>query len=670
MKTREVRRRDSLKTRLIGGVVLAIFLTMMAVNIMFIVVSQNNARDAAGRAYINTADNIADFSQKHIAEIHSKLNAFSQIDSIANPTTPVEERVRVSRAAALALGNNISLKMTDLSGNELVLPGEDNVDLSGRAYIQAALNGGTFVTSPFFSPIVNRMVLVISQPLRWENELIGVIFMLLPGDFLNDAIEAAKAGYDGYALAFDSDGSLISGVDIIGILERGENNYAELAKTNPSYRGMSDAVNTMLREKKGTISYKNENNEMMLGGFSTTNQGWTILVCSTYSDVYTDVNEAIFISLIVSIVCLIIVIPIVWLFITNRVLKPVVETARFFNQAATTGNIVCSDEVNAMFNHFKKSKDEIGQLIEDCDSYMDRVIYVSEELANIASGNLSDDIKVVSDKDTIGISLKKVVDNLNSMFNDISDSAVSVTDGSKQIAEGSGTLADGSAQQAATLQQLSATITEISTKTEATAKRTSEASELAHTIMQNAEKGTVQMEQMVNAVDEINRANQGIGKVIKTIDDIAFQTNILALNAAVEAARAGSAGKGFAVVAEEVRNLASKSAESAKETSTLIANSVEKAELGTKIAGDTAASLGEIVSGIEESGKILSEIAESSSQQTTAINQINLAVTDITHVVQQNSATAQESAAASQEMSSQASVLEGLISQFKLKAGF
>jgi methyl-accepting chemotaxis protein len=175
------------------------------------------------------------------------------------------------------------------------------------------------------------------------------------------------------------------------------------------------------------------------------------------------------------------------------------------------------------------------------------------------------------------------------------------------------------------------------------------------------------MRDMVAAVEAINQASQNISQVIKEIDNIAFQTNILALNASVEAARAGQHGKGFAVVAEEVRNLSTKSADAAKNTGSLIADSVEKASLGARIAKETAASLAEIVSGIGESSEIISEIAISSEAQTTGINQINSGIEQVALVVQQNSATAEESAAASEELSGQSAMLNGLIAQFKLK---
>jgi len=193
------------------------------------------------------------------------------------------------------------------------------------------------------------------------------------------------------------------------------------------------------------------------------------------------------------------------------------------------------------------------------------------------------------------------------------------------------------------------------------------AEKLADAIRGNAEKGSNQMSEMMTAVMDINQASQNIGKIIKVIDDIAFQTNILALNAAVEAARAGQHGKGFAVVAEEVRNLAAKSAEAARDTGSLIQNSIEKAELGVQIAGDTSESLTEIVSGINESSALISEIAKSSEVQSMGISNINSGIDQVAQVVQHNSAIAQESAASSEEMNDQIILLESLVSQFKLK---
>jgi methyl-accepting chemotaxis protein len=288
-------------------------------------------------------------------------------------------------------------------------------------------------------------------------------------------------------------------------------------------------------------------------------------------------------------------------------------------------------------------------------------------LARIAEGDYTSRVHIRSEKDVINIAIDLMLQETLNVLSQVATAGIQVSDGSKQIADGAQALAQGSSQQAAAVEQLSTSMATIAQKTKDNADMATKAADLAVTIKHNAEKGSRQMSEMMDAVKEINAAGQSISKVIKAIDDIAFQTNILALNAAVEAARAGQHGKGFAVVAEEVRNLASKSAAAAKETGGLIQNSVEKAELGFRIAGETAASLEEIVSGINESTIIVNDIAVSSEEQYKGISQINKGVEQVALVVQQNSATAQQSAAASEQMSGQSAVLEELILQFQLR---
>lgn len=353
-------------------------------------------------------------------------------------------------------------------------------------------------------------------------------------------------------------------------------------------------------------------------------------------------------------------------YVSGHITKPLTVLAEFLRRAGHTGDITLSDSDIKMITQYDTLKDEIGITIRNTERFIRHLADNVETLESVSDGDLGANCTILSDNDVMGNSLKKMIDSLRSLFAEINKVSHQVTVGSNQISDGAQSLASGSTQQAATLQELSASIQDVSDKTNRNAERTGAASKLAETIMQNAEKGNAQMSQMIEAVNEINHANQNIQKVIKAIDDIAFQTNILALNAAVEAARAGAAGKGFAVVADEVRNLAAKSADSAKETGSLIANSMEKAQLGTQIATATAKSLEEIVAGISESNRIITEIARSSDEQTASISQINYAVGGVTSVVQQNSATAEQSAASSEELSGQAEILEGLIAQFKL----
>ena len=221
-------------------------------------------------------------------------------------------------------------------------------------------------------------------------------------------------------------------------------------------------------------------------------------------------------------------------------------------------------------------------------------------------------------------------------------------------------------QQASTVQELTASLEQIASQTRLNAQNSEQANTLTKNVKENAVDGNIQMKEMLNAMDDISISSSDIGKIIKVIDDIAFQTNILALNAAVEAARAGQHGKGFAVVAEEVRNLAGKSATAAKESTEMIENSIKKVEAGTKIANRTAKALDEIVSEVDRADTLINSMTISSAEQAQGIEQINLAIAQVSHVIQTIAATAQESAAASEELTGQATHLEEQVSVFKL----
>ena len=352
----------------------------------------------------------------------------------------------------------------------------------------------------------------------------------------------------------------------------------------------------------------------------------------------------------------------VTIFIGRKLTKAIVYPLREMEKSAEK---IANGDVDALPGH--RSEDEVGKLAKRFSEMVEGIKVQANTLSVMAGGDYTVSIPVRSERDIMNQSINQLIDRNNQILQQISASSAQVSSGAKQMADGAQSLAQGSTEQAATVEELSSSVAEIEEKTRANAQMANRAAGLADSIMQNAEKGSRQMDELMSAVREINQASQNISKVIQVIDDIAFQTNILALNAAVEAARAGEHGKGFAVVAEEVRNLAAKSAEAAKETGSMIQNSMDKAELGAHIAGETAASLSEIVNGINESNRIIGDIARSSDEQSTGITQINTGIDQVAQVVQQNSATAEESAAASEEMSGQSSLLTELISQFKLK---
>ena len=322
------------------------------------------------------------------------------------------------------------------------------------------------------------------------------------------------------------------------------------------------------------------------------------------------------------------------------------------------------------------SRDELGVLAEQVRIVIHKLQLILDDenkfLAKMAAGDFTVD-SICEEEYTGGfqpvlVSFRGIAEKLNDTMLQINQSSAQVASGSEQVSSGAQALSQGATQQASSVEELAATINEISDKVKQNADNAQQANAKAGGISMEMNVSNEKMQQMIQAMEDISSCSSEIGKIIKTIEDIAFQTNILALNAAVEAARAGAAGKGFAVVADEVRNLASKSAEASKNTSVLIENSLNAVENGTRIADETAQSLLQAVNGVNEMAGIIGQISEASSMQADSIAQITMGIDQISSVVQTNSATAQESAAASEELSSQSQIMKGLVERFKLKS--
>ncbi len=348
----------------------------------------------------------------------------------------------------------------------------------------------------------------------------------------------------------------------------------------------------------------------------------------------------------------------------DAVIDPIRAASATLDQLSQ-GNLNINMDGNFKGQH-GKIKNDMNRTIRFLKQYVDEI---TTTLEKIGQGDLSQEITnhYLGDFVAIKDAINDITSRLSTVMSEINEAAGQVESGSRQISDGGQQLSQGTTEQASSLQELSASIEEVASETKRNAVNANEASDRVIEVRNNAQSGNDQMKKMVSSMADINESSHNISKIIKVIDDIAFQTNILALNAAVEAARAGQHGKGFAVVAEEVRTLAARSAEAAKDTTVLIEGSISKVDAGTKIADETAEGLSEILNQIEKVTELIGSIAQASNDQASEIAQINTGLDQVSQVVQTNSATAEESAAASEELSSQAEMLKEMVGAFKLK---
>lgn len=347
----------------------------------------------------------------------------------------------------------------------------------------------------------------------------------------------------------------------------------------------------------------------------------------------------------------------------QSVLDLVLE-ANTLADSAARGELSVRGSAEKFEGKFRDAIEGINRMVE---AVAEPIADAVEALETWASGDLTARIDKDYDGDYAKIknAFNTTAEKFGRALSGINEAAIQVASGSKEIASGSQNLSQGATEQASSVEELTASIAEIAQQTRNNAKNAENAKQLSKVVRDEADIGNEKMKHMQEAMHGISESSMNIAKIIKVIEDIAFQTNILALNAAVEAARAGQAGKGFAVVAEEVRTLAARSAKAAKETTALIDDSGKRVEIGAKIADETAAELEKILHSVDETVKLVEEISEASVKQATGINQIDKGLEQVSTVVQTNSATAEESAAASEELSAQAAALQDMVAQFK-----
>lgn len=365
------------------------------------------------------------------------------------------------------------------------------------------------------------------------------------------------------------------------------------------------------------------------------------------------INDIIVIAIIISVLCMILS-----LYVTNkRFLKPVQKLSAAAKELAQ-GNIGLTLE--------KENNDEFGDLTDAFAVLIDNVKKQTAVVGKMADGDLTIDYSPVSSQDVMGIAIRQMIHDNNRNLNNISSATEQITGGVNRVASASALLAQGTSEQAGAIEQITISMSEIADAAKTNADNAAQANELAQTAKEQAEYENAEMEQLVLAIQQIQTASHNIAKVLKMIDDISFQTNIIALNASVEAARAGVHGRGFAVVAEEVRELAAKSADAAKNSAELVEDCMHKAETGVQYADSTADALKEIQQSIENMASLIDSIAGSSQEQSASVDEIHTGINQISDVVQTNSATSEECASISEELSNLAAQLENAVRKYHL----
>lgn len=593
--------------------------------------------------------NIQNFlvSVKHREDILSNEN-FSIVRNTLIDTQKTQKDVILSAYIAEA---NPSYYVDDLSGVS-----DTSFDLSTREYYITVTDGTVNITEPYVDVATGGMVITITAPVYVNGKIEGLTAIDITIDALSKVVGDYKLGDEGYFTLLTRDNIITAHKDSDNILK------------SINDIGVSQNLISLIADNNNEVTEYTYSNEKFMGNsVKVGNTEWKIISAMPKDEFTSSTGELIKTILLIYILTIIILSAVMFV-ILGIVTKPIKMVTEITNKLAE-GELDVSIAV--------KSKDEIGALAKSIESLTMRlksyISYIDESvnvLDEFAEGNLTIELKYdyAGEFAKLKNALLHVSDTLKETIGKIKESADSINMNAEQVSAGAQILAQGTTEQASAIEELSAEINEIYTTIANNAEYAQNAGEKALEASREVEKGNVQMRDMLSAMDEISNSSSEIGKIIKVIDDIAFQTNILALNAAVEAARAGSAGKGFAVVADEVRNLAQKSAEAAKQTTALIENSINAIYKGTMLADEAGKSLAGIVNKTSETNELINEVVKATSQQTVSVNQIRSGIEQISSVVQENAATAEASAANSEELSGQVQILNDLVNKFKIES--
>ena len=540
----------------------------------------------------------------------------------------------------------------------------DGNDYSDREYVKQAMQGKVFVSEPLVSKITGELSIMVAAPLySGRGEIAGVVYFVPPETFLNDIVSSIKIGENCRAYMINKEGDTIADITLDTITTQ---NVEREARSDKSLKSRAALHEAMRQGENGFGSIQAEDGPRFLayapvGG----TDGWSVAVASPKSNFLADTYFGMLINVMVILVSILASI-VVALKLSSNISVPMRACAERM-KLLVEGDLDSPVPQATGQDETAELTRSTADMVRGLNTIIGDIGFLLTEMAgqifDIQSSHR--DAYVGGFQSILG-SMRTLKVSLSDTIRQIDSAAGQVSSASSQVSMGAQTLSQGSMEQASSVEQLAATITDISGSARQTASAAEEARQMVERAGARLGTSVEYVKELNQAMEKISSSSEKISKIIATIEDIAFQTNILALNAAVEAARAGAAGKGFAVVADEVRNLASKSDEAAKATKELIESSITAVSEGGQAVNRVTDSLEQtnvIAGGVV--GK-MDLVVEAVDSQTQAIAQVTEGVDQISAVVQTNSATAQESAAASEELSAEAESLKLLVGQFTL----